>query len=70
MASVKAQTEVISEHFQSNIDTQEQGPLFCSGQVVGFDEQFEQVAQVVLDAVAQRKLLAAWQTFEHRERVL
>ncbi len=70
VATVEAEAVVVAEHFEADIGPLEQWPLFGSGQVVGFDEHFEQLAQVVLDAVAQRKFLAAGQAFEQGQRVL
>jgi len=69
MPFVVTKSKIVAEHFKADIGAEQQWPFFSSRQVIGFDEYFKQIAQVVLNPVAQREFLAARQSIQNRQRV-
>ncbi len=69
MPFVITKSVIMAQHFQADIGAEEQWTFFSGRQIIGFDEHFKQVAQVVLNPVAQREFLAARQSFQNRQGV-
>ena len=67
MATLITEVKIMAQHIQPDVHFLEYGPFFGRRYIIGFREHFQQIAQVVLNTVAEREFLAARQPFQHRQ---